>query len=43
MVRGTTIRVNHEELQAVKDLRDDRYPDYPLGAVVRELAESASE
>jgi len=39
-MREKMIRVNETELDALKEARDSEYPDYPLGAVIHQLAES---
>lgn len=36
-MREQAVRVNEEELESLKDLRDSEYPGVPLGFVIREL------
>jgi hypothetical protein len=39
-MREKNIRVNEEELSKLKKYRDENYPDFPLGAVVKILVEN---
>jgi hypothetical protein len=42
-MREKNIRVNEEELEMLKEYRDNNYPSVPLGAIIKILLEGEDE